>query len=216
MAYDENFIWPNWPEFLRKQGSAAFVGYGTLINKTSASHSLSEAGEREPVNAFGVRRIFNFVLEDKNYVDHGGLYKRSNFENHVATLNVQETGSNEDIVNGVLMQVSNDGLDGLAEREAGYDIIPVVYSVIADAEKVSKAYMFTARQGSPEIGHRVKDDVLPNESSLETCLAGARDYGGEFLNTWVLHCYLADGNRLLDNDYYRILIEKITSQGSGL
>ena len=151
MADDENYIWPNWPEFLRRQGSAAFVGYGTLINKASASRTLDQSGEQRAVNAFGVRRVFNFALEDGNYIDHGGLYRRSMFESHIATLNVRETGNNEDIVNCVLMRVSEDGFDGLAEREAGYDIIPVVYSLIDDPEKVSKAYMFSARKTSAEI-----------------------------------------------------------------
>ncbi len=106
------------------------------------------------------------------------------------------------------MKVTAEGLDALAEREAGYDIIPVVYALIDDPEKVSKAYMFIARKRSREIGHRVKDDVLPNESALETCLAGAKEYGKGFLDTWIRHCYLADGSRLSENDYYRILIEK--------
>jgi hypothetical protein len=216
MNYDENHRWPNWPEFLRRRESVEFIGYGTLINKVSASRSMSGASERKPVNAFGVRRVFNFVLEDKNYADHGGLYRRSEFENHVATLNIQETGKSEDIVNGVLMQVSNNDVDGLAEREAGYDIISVVYSLVESPQTVSRAYIFTARQGSSDIGHRVRNDVLPNESSLETCLSGARDYGEEFLDTWIRHCYLADGSRLLANDYYRTLVEKITDWESGV
>ncbi len=68
--------------------------------------------------------------------------------------------------------------------------------------------MFIARKTSPEICHRVKDDALPNESALETCLAGANEYGRKFLDTWIRHCHLADGSRLLEHDYYRILIEK--------
>jgi len=210
LHYDEKYRWPNWPEFLRRQGSTEFIGYGTLINKASASRSMCGAGKGQPVIVFGVRRVFSFVLEDKNYADHGGLYRRSDYENHVATLNVQETGMDEDIVNGVLMQVSRDQIDGLAEREAGYDIIPVAYSLVADPERSFNAYIFTAQQGSSEIGHRVRDDVLPNESPLEICLSGARDYGEEFLDTWIRHCYLADGSRLLDNNYYRDLIETIT------
>jgi hypothetical protein len=58
-----------------------------------------------------------------------------------------------------------------------------------------------------QIGHRVQDDVLPNESALETCLSGASDYGRGFLDTWVQHCYLADGRKLLENDYFSALIE---------
>lgn len=212
MQYDENYYWPHWPGFLKNQGSAEFIVYGTLINKVSASQTLSQSDERSSVHAFGVRRVFNFVLEDQNYVENGGLYRRSKFQNHQATLNVQETGSKDDIVNGVLMKVTEEGFDALAEREAGYDIIPVVYALIDDPERISKAYMFIARQSSVEIGHRVKDDVLPNESALETCLAGAGDFGREFVETWVRHCYLADGSRLLKNDYFSALIERNLKQ----
>ena len=190
MQYDENFYWPHWPGFLKEQGRAEFVVYGTLINKMSASHTVSQSDDRKSVHARGVRRVFNFVLEEQNYVENGGLYRRSQFQNHKATLNVQETGSNEDIVNGVLMKVTEEGFDALAEREAGYDIIPVVYTLIHDPDTISKAYMFTARKESDEIGHRVKDDVLPNESALETCIAGASEFGSSFV------------------DYFSALIEK--------
>lgn len=213
MQYDENYYWPHWPEFLKKQGSVELIVYGTLINKSSASRTLNQSDDRSSVHAFGVRRIFNFVLEEQNYVENGGNYCRSQFQNHKATLNIQETGKKEDIVNGVLMRITGDGFDGLAEREAGYDIVPVVYSLIDNPETVSKAYMFIARQSSKEIGYRVRDDVLPNESALETCLAGASDFGRPFVETWIQHCYLADGNRLLENDYYSALIDEKLGRG---
>lgn len=211
MQYDESYYWPHWPGYLKEQGGAEFIVYGTLINKKSASHTLSQSEERKSVHAFGVRRVFNFVLEEQNYVENGGLYRRSQFENHNATLNVQETGSRDDIVNGVLMKVGEVGFDALAKREAGYDIIPVVYAFIDEPKRISKAYMFIARPDSEQIGHRVKDDVLPNESALETCLSGASDYGSEFLDTWIRHCYLADGGKLLDNDYFETLIGRYLS-----
>jgi hypothetical protein len=208
MQYDESYYWPHWPVFLKEQGSTEFIVYGTLINKMSASRTLNQSEDRSSVHAFGVRRVFNFVLEEQNYVENGGLYRRSDFENHKATLNVQETGEKQDIVNGVLMKVTEEGFDALAEREAGYDIIPVDYALIDEPEKISNAYMFIARDTSAEIGYRVKDDVLPNESALETCLAGASDFGKSFVDTWVQHCHLADGSRLLDNDYFSALVQK--------
>ena len=185
-----------------------FIAHGTLINKKAASQILDPSEERKPVHAFGVRRVFNFVLEDQNYDDRGGNYRRSKFKNHSATLNIQQTGDEKDIVNGILMSVNKEGIDAIAKREAGYDIITVGYALIGGAKTLSNAYMFMAREESPEIGHRVRDDILPNESALETCLVGATDYGRNFLDTWIRHCYLADSSPLLDHDYYRELINK--------
>jgi hypothetical protein len=58
----------------------------------------------------------------------------------------------------------------------------------------------------------VKDGILPNESSLEICLAGAATYGVDFLEQWIAACYLADGTPLMDDPYYNDLVEKLRSR----
>ena len=157
--------------------------------------------------AFGVKRIFNFALEDGNYKELGGRYSRSVSPGRRATLNILETGNAEDKVNGVLFSIDPAELDSLAEREYGYDLLPVTYE---RSGARSVAYMFIARQNSKTIGHRVLDDILPNESSLSICLTGAATYGSAFMSMWIESCLLANRTPLIDDPYYAALIKEVS------
>jgi hypothetical protein len=201
---EKNLLWPYWQDFLKGKQHCKFIAYGTLINKHSIGKTIDRASLEGVAIAFGVRRVFKFALMDENFRDHGGLYERSAEHNHCATLNLLHTRNSHDKVNGVLFSIKPDGIDALAKREYGYDVVPVEYE---QANAKGSAYMFIARKESQAIGHRVLDDILPNESSLATCLTGAATYGKTFLDMWVASCYLADGTPLVENRYYRNLVE---------
>lgn len=202
----EDLLWPNWVDHLKRERQAEFVAQGTLINKHSIGQTIGRAKLHGPVVASGVRRIFNFALVDENYVEHGGRYTRSADANHRATLNVLGTGSKRDKVHGILFSAAAADMDALAEREYGYDLLPVEYE---GGEEKAIAYMFIARQDSKAIGHRVLDDILPNESSLSICLHGAATYGTAFLEMWIKSCFLADRTPLMGHPYYQTLVEEI-------
>ena len=95
-------------------------------------------------------------------------------------------------------------VDALAVRERGFDIVPVEYE---GAKRNGWTYMFIARK-SKGVNQRVRDDILPNESALATCMTGACTYGREFLDMWISSCYLADGTGLANHPYYKKLIAK--------
>ena len=204
MPEKHSYLWPYWLDFLKQQKDIRIVTFGTLINRNSIQETISSLASTEPVIALRVKRIFNFALIDDNYVDQGGRYERSSRENHISTLNIQYTGDIRDQVNGVLLSVSPGDIDALAEREYGYDIIPVEYE---GSNRKGSAYMFIARQ-SQQIGHRVRNDILPNESALTICLTGASTYGKEFLEAWINSCSLADGTALTDHPYYKNIIDE--------
>jgi len=203
---EEELLWPNWVAFLKRQRQSDFIAQGTLINRHSIGKTIGRAKLHGPVVASGVRRIFNFALGDENYLEHGGRYTRSPDPERRATLNILETGMTEDWVNGILFSTTAEELDALAEREYGYDLLPVVYETSTTR---SEAYMFVARAESATIGHRVLDDILPNESSLSICLTGAATYGAAFLETWIESCLLANKTPLIDDLFYRALVEKM-------
>ncbi len=204
---EESLKWPNWVDYLKQEQQSDFIAQGTLINKHSIGQTIGRAILHGPVIAFGVRRIFNFALEDENYKEHGGRYSRSATLSHRATLNILRTRSSEDKVNGILFSADADDIDYLAKREYGYDLLPVEYEQLGAR---SVAYMFIARQDSKTIGHRVLDDILPNESSLSICLTGAATYGTAFLKMWIESCLLANMTPLIDDPYYGALIENIS------
>jgi hypothetical protein len=200
-----DLLWPNWVGYLRQEGRSEFIAQGTLINKHSIGQTIGHARLHGPVVASGVRRIFNFALEDQNYVEHGGRYTRSVEPERRATLNILETANDDDRVNGILFSTDAEDIDALAEREYGYDLLPVQYEM-SGAKSI--AYMFVARTESQTIGHRVLSDILPNESSLSICLTGAATYGAAFLETWIESCLLADKSPLIQDPYYAALIDK--------
>ena len=113
---EENHLWPNWVDNLKQEKRSEFIAQGTLINKHSIGQTLGRAILHGPVVAFGVRRIFNFALEDQNYAEHGGRYSRSVDSNRRATLNILCTGNMDDKVNGILFSADADDIDDLAER----------------------------------------------------------------------------------------------------
>ena len=202
---EENLLWPNWANFSKRNQNCKFIAQGTLINKHSIGKTIDRASLHGPTIASGVRRIFNFALIDENYEEHGGRYKRSQEDSHCATLNVVHTGNSQDKVNGILFSTSPADIDALAQREYGYDLLPVEYQL---ADEKALAHMFIARKESQTIGHRVLDNILPNESSLSICLTGAATYGKAFLDTWIESCYLADGTPLMKNLYYKNLVRE--------
>ncbi len=204
--YDENLLWPSWANFTKRKQHCDFIAQGTLINKHSIGKTIDRARLRGPVIASGVKRIFNFALVDENYEEHGGRYERSPKNNHCATLNIVHTGNVQDKVNGILFSTSPTDIDALAQREYGYDLLPVEYR---PSDKKALAYMFIARKDSQAIGHRVLDNILPNESSLSICLTGAATYGKVFLNTWIESCYLADGTPLMGSLYFQKLVREL-------
>ncbi len=203
---EEFLLWPNWANFSKGKQHCDFIAQGTLINKHSIGKTIDRARLHGPVIALGVRRIFNFALTDENYEEHGGRYKRSQEDSHCATLNIVHTGNTQDKVNGILFSTLPADIDALAQREYGYDLLPVDYRL---KDEKASAYMFIARKESKAIGHRVLDNILPNESSLSICLTGAATYGKVFLDTWIESCYLADGTPLMNNPYFQNLVREL-------
>lgn len=203
---EENLLWPDWVDFSKRRQHCKFVAQGTLINKHSIGKTIDRASLHGPVVASGVRRIFNFSLMDENYEENGGRYTRSHDDSHCATLNIVHTGNAQDNVNGILFSTSPADIDALAKREYGYDLLPVEYQL---ASEKALAYMFIARKESQAIGHRVLDNILPNESSLSICLTGAATYGKAFVDTWIESCYVADGTPLMKNPYYKDLVREL-------
>jgi len=200
---EESLLWPYWVDYLKRTKRCDFIAQGTLINKHSIDQTIGRASLHGPVIASGVRRIFNFALIDENYEDNGERYQRSGDATHRATLNILPTNDAQDKVNGILFSALTADIDSLAEREYGYDLLPVEYKM---AGEKAYAYMFIARQGSKVVGNRVLDDILPNESSLSICLNGAATYGLAFLQMWIESCYLANETPLMEHSYYQKLV----------
>ena len=141
---EENLLWPNWVDYLKQERQSDFIAQGTLINKQSIGQTIGRAILRGPAIAFGVRRIFNFALEDENYEEHGGRYSRSTKLSHRATLNILETENVEDKVNGVLF--SADTADIPNSRA---DCLPNLFRIFLTKGTRSAVSGYTRSYASP-------------------------------------------------------------------
>ena len=169
-----------------------FVGYGSLINSSSASITIHNPGTtRTPWLAFGCKRIFNYEMPPAALSRYGS--PRTPFER--AALNVQVTHDCNDLVNGVLITLSADDVAALRTREVGYDFLPVVtlpWDGAEDAEP-TVGYILSA----PDVAAKpewqiVNNRLLPHPAYRKICQHGASQISPQFLREFLGSTYLAD------------------------
>lgn len=205
---DESSPWPThmypWPDlesFLETWGlsSLALIGYGSLLNRRSARLTISDPDAlRRAVVAFGVRRVFDYVLDDESLRRYGlAADPRA-----IAALNVLATRRAEDTVNGVLCLVSLADIHPLRLRELGYDLTPVQCVEFDDRTGARfSAYILTCPDDPPDGVRRRNAKITPHPAYLKVCLKGAREISREFLDEFLSSTFLADGRtRLVEWD----------------
>lgn len=182
------------PELFPDQKVLLF-GYGSLMNKQSASRSLSPEtlATMKPVVAFGLQRIFNYKAKK---TDHWGA-NQDKLEK--AMLNLYPTTSYKDVVNGVSIEVNAEDLPELVRRETGYDLVPIL---IADWSEISEenptptikvAYTFIVPLGLRNHIEYTSVRYYPVRGYMHAAQEGALEYGENFLDLWNHTTYLADG-----------------------
>lgn len=167
------------------------VGYGSLLNITSASKTLSKESLRtfQPVIAFGARRLFNYEMpwNTERYGPPTNPIAR-------AALNIRITQNAHDVVNGVLINVAAKDIAPIRKREIGYDLIPVVCVRWNRVDMVPfLAYIFCCPEGLREGKRLTSRKIMPHRKYYLLCRKGAHEYGDEFLRLWLATTYLADG-----------------------
>lgn len=172
------------------EASLPMIGYGSLVNRSSACQTLGtkSMGRIRPVVAFGVRRLFNYAITE-DQTRYGPVPPGP----ERAALNVRATGSPADRVNGVLILVEWGDIDALAAREQGYNLIEVPYVAWSDPEGVTRMAFILSAPDAPRDGLRhTRDDVLPFAPYFRASREGASEWGGDFLEYWLDHTFLAD------------------------
>ncbi len=168
-----------------------FVGYGSLLNSSSAALTLDKQSlrSRQPVIAFGMRRIFNYQIPP-NITRYGPPTEPL----AQAALNVRLTGNVNDAVNAVLVEMLPSEVSALRQREQGYDLEPVVclkWKALKDPSFL--AYILQCPD-DPRIGmRRTNDNLEPHREYYRVCRDGAREFGDQFLRFWLETTFLGDG-----------------------
>ena len=168
-----------------------FVGYGSLLNSQSAARTLDgdTVRSRQPVIAFGARRIFNYKMPS-----NGGNYGPPVNDLALAALNVHLTGDIEDALNAVLVEVTAESIPKLRAREVGYDLEPVVCLYWNDLEERPILTYILQAPAEPRLGERRTSSTLePHREYYQVCKTGAKEFGEPFLDFWLATTFLADG-----------------------
>lgn len=180
---------------LYPNGKVLVFGYGSLMNKQSASRTVKpEALETmHPVIAFGVKRIFNYKATKTDHWGSDQDRKEKAMLNIVQTLNI---GS---IANGVALEVDLEDFKRLVEREVGYDLVPILVTSWNDAMnnnphlEIRIAYTFVANHELRNHIDYTSTKYYPVRGYLNAIQDTAKGYGPEFSKMWNLTTYLADG-----------------------
>jgi hypothetical protein len=166
--------------------------YGSLMDYGSASQTLSpeSMATLKPAIAFGVKRLFNRDVP----VKPNSKWGIPNNRHARGMLNLAMSGSQNDLVNGIVFEVNRKDIPGLLYREEGYDLIPVIVSDWDDATKKDTsdcyiAYTFYA----PLESSYTSSDIDPRPNYYELSRDASKQYGPVFESLWFSTTYLSDG-----------------------
>ena len=177
------------------EGKILVFGYGSLMNKVSASRSMKpEAIESmQTAIAFGVKRIFNYKATK---TAHWG---ENQHPKEKAMLNLTQTVNIASIANGVTIEVDLEDFTRLVQREIGYDLVPILVMSEKDLKEkaadpeIRVAYTFTAASELRNHINYTHTKYYPVRGYLHAVQAAAAQYGDEFARMWDETTYLADG-----------------------
>jgi cation transport regulator ChaC len=170
-------------------------GYGSLMNKASASRSMkAEAVESmETAIAFGVKRIFNYKAAK---TIHWG---ENQHQKEKAMLNLIQTVDITSMANGVTIEVDLEDFSRLVQRETGYDLVPILVVREKDVKEnnidpeVRVAYTFIAVNELRNHINYTSTKYYPVRGYLHAIQEAAALHGEEFARMWNETTYLADG-----------------------
>lgn len=175
-------------------GKVLIFGYGSLMNKTSASRSLKPEAVAtiQPAFAFGVKRLFNYVMA--NTERYGETNRKEK-----AMLNMTQTLNLKSIANGVTIEVDSEDLAKLVERETGYDLVPILVTSWDEAVEqnpepnIRIAYAFVAVHELRDHIDYTSTEFYPVRGYLNMIQEASLAYGEDFARIWNETTYLADG-----------------------
>jgi cation transport regulator ChaC len=176
-------------------GKILVFGYGSLMNKLSASRSVKEdaVGSIHPAIALGVKRLFNYKATVTKHWGEEQHAKEKAMLNMVQTLNISS------VANGVTIEVDLEDFKRLVQRETGYDLVPILVASWDDVlsqnpqVNIQVAYTFVA---SHELRNHIdytSTEYYPVRGYLHAIQDASLAYGEDFARMWNATTYLADG-----------------------
>ena len=188
--YSRKYPWKDLEKLCAEQNEKTLkiVGYGSLINERSAALTVT-AQKRTLVIAFGVYRVFNYVIP-KSYLRYGS----PNHPQRVTALNIEVTNKISDYINALLIEIPISDIQALREREIAYDLIrvPCVLWNNREEEPFYSSILFCPYYDFNGI-EKTRDNLEPHTEYYKVCRNGAKSFGEDFLNCWKSTTFLSDG-----------------------
>jgi cation transport regulator ChaC len=173
------------------------LGYGSLLSQQSAGKTIASDSviSSEPVLAMGARRVFNYAMPEVVLKRYGTAQN----DEARAALNVEYSKSENALLNGRVFRLYEKDVQRLREREAGYDLRPVVCVLWNQAEKKPfKAYVLACAHREWEGRPLVDDRLLPQPDYYILCRNGAESVSGIFLKVYLQTTFIPKTGQSLD------------------
>jgi hypothetical protein len=158
-------------------------GYGSLLSLESLRDTLPNAKPPRPALIRGFRRDFS-LLDSEDWISaHIDVADAA-----VCSVDVHEVGDVESVVNGVIFGVDDAGLPCLLRRERDYGTIETTAYDFHTGDPLGRCFVFSAGKRNGEYCF----DSPAQESYLRVCLAGAREHGEAFYESFLRTTYIGE------------------------
>lgn len=154
----------------------AVFGYGSLVNKTSLEKTLGKKCNVQTAVLKGWKRDWSAILKNTPGKPHYRLAS-GDVPPKVAVLNIKP--SEDSLVNGILVNCSEQDLDRLISREVHYDLVDVTKQV--ETNDHDKVYSFTAKPRFTDTGNENTIIPISYKNLVED---GFRDLGPKELDQY--------------------------------
>lgn len=186
-----NYPWPDLEGDLQKSGSPTFdlIGYGSLLDPNSARRTIKDTPENghPPVLAIGATRVFDYVMPPSMIEEHPEKFDPQK----KAALNLRHSPENRSLFNGRILTVRIQDIEGLRNREKGYDLQPIVYIPWGEwTAEPKNAYVLVARQQTIDGRQLVDDTAEPFPPYEKICRDGAALVSKQFLDFYQRTTYI--------------------------
>jgi hypothetical protein len=191
------YPWEGLEERLRQGGQRlTLIAYGSLINAQSwrSGHEVGRRGA--PMVAFGVRRVFDYEMDDAACKRYGGIPS----SDARGALNAYVEGIPDMRMYGLSVSYAPEEIPQLRMRETAYDLVPVACARLNERGELAPelflpldiAYVL-ACPGRPWNGRfYTRPHLRPHEEYYNVCAAGCAGISPSFLEAWQQTTYLAD------------------------
>jgi hypothetical protein len=196
--------WPIYPypwdtleaDLRKERRPLTLVAYGSLINAESWK-DRPELGERGgPMLAFGVRRVFDYEMDEAACKRYGAPLSPGNR----AALNAYVEGLPEVRMYGVGFNYGPVEIAKLRAREIAYDLIPVACARLDEQGEISAevslplvlAYVLACPARPWKNRFYTHPHIRPHHGYYQVCAAGCSKISPAFLEAWKETSFLAD------------------------